>query len=214
MSHFIGLCFGDNWENYLEQYYEGLEVEAYVAYTKDEAIDEVKRNHADMYEQAVIQLNKSDITESNRKYFKSIVDKGLFISYEDAWKEAQDWGYQIDENENLLSTYNPDSRWDWYSVGGRWRSYLYLKELDDNGDRVKVDQATFGEIDWDYMIDNNVIPFCFVTEDGEWVEKGEMGWWGVVSNETPRESWKETFKRYINSIEDADCPVTAIDFHI
>lgn len=214
MSHFIGLCFGDCWEDNLEQYYEGLEVEAYVAYTKDEAIDEVKRNHASSYEQAVIQLNKSDITESNRKYFNSIVDKGLFMSYEDAWKEVQYWGYQIDENENLLSTYNPDSRWDWYSIGGRWHSYLHLKELDDNGDRIRVDQATFGEIDWDYMIDNKVIPFCFVTEYGEWVENGKMGWWGMVSNETPSESWKETFKRYINSIKDTDCLVTAIDFHI
>ena len=44
MSHFVGLCFGDYWESNLEQYYEGLEVEAYVAYTKDEAIDKVKKN--------------------------------------------------------------------------------------------------------------------------------------------------------------------------
>ena len=64
------------------------------------------------------------------------------------------------------------------------------------------------------MINSGTIPFCFVTEDGDWVEKGEMGWWGCVSNETPNESWKETFKRYINSIEDNDCLVTAIDFHI
>lgn len=113
-----------------------------------------------------------------------------------------------------MSTYNPNSRWDWYSIGGRWHSYLYLKELDDNSDPIRVNQATFAEIDWDYMIDNNIIPFCFITKDGEWVEKGEMGWWGMVSNETPSESWKETFKRYINSIEDTNCLVTAVDFHI
>lgn len=214
MSHFIGLCFGDCWESNLDPYDEGLEVEPYVAYTKDEAIDEVKRRHAQSYERALEVLKKKDLNSESYEYFQKILDKGLFISYEDAWKVAQEWGYEIDEEENLLSTYNPNSKWDWYSMGGRWQSYLYLKELDENGDAVRVDQATFGEIDWDYMIENDTIPFCFVTADGEWVEKGEMGWWGIVSNETPNESWKETFKRYINSIEDADCLVTAIDFHI
>ena len=28
MSHFVGLCFGDNWENNLDPYCEDLEVEA------------------------------------------------------------------------------------------------------------------------------------------------------------------------------------------
>ena len=48
MSHFIGLCFGDNWENDLEQYYEGLEVEAYIRYTKEEAIDTVTKELYDI----------------------------------------------------------------------------------------------------------------------------------------------------------------------
>ena len=214
MSHFIGLCFGEYWESNLDPYDEGLEVEPYVAYTKEEAIDEVKQRYASDYEWAIKALENTSTTEQQRKHAESIIERGLFISYEDAWKVVQEWGYEIDEEENLLSRYNPDSRWDWYSIGGRWHSYLHLKELDDNGDRIRVDQANFAEIDWDYMIDNDVIPFCFVTEEGEWVEKGEMGWWGMVSNETPNESWKETFKRYINSIEDTDCLVTAIDFHI
>src|SRR5262245_57979732 len=27
-----------------------------------------------------------------------------------------------------LSTYNPDSKWDWWSVGGRWRGYFTAVE--------------------------------------------------------------------------------------
>lgn len=42
MSHFIGLVFGSNVETLLEPYDENMEVEQYVRYTKDEAIDEVK----------------------------------------------------------------------------------------------------------------------------------------------------------------------------
>jgi len=36
----------------------------------------------------------------------------------------------------------------------------------------------------------NSIPFALVLPDGEWAEKGEMGWWGMVSNEKKRTDWE------------------------
>ena len=209
MSHFVGLCFGDNWEDNLDQYYEGLEVEHYVAYTKDEAIDEVKKAHANSYEYAVKALQQTDLNSKMIEHYQSIVDKGLFISYEDAWEEAKDWGYEIDENENLLSTYNPDSKWDWYSVGGRWGGFLHYKDADPGFEETNI--AYIHELDIDYLLEHT--PFCFVTEDGEWVEKGEMGWWCSVSNEKSEETWKQQFTDYVKSL-DANCLVTAVDFHI
>ena len=38
MSHFVGLCFGENWENDIEKFDESLQVEGYIAYTKEDAI--------------------------------------------------------------------------------------------------------------------------------------------------------------------------------
>lgn len=213
MSHFVGLCFGDYWESNLDAYDEGLEVEEYVVYTKDEAIDIVKQNHAKAYESAIEYLSKSDITKSNKEYYQSIIDKGLFISYEDAWKKVLDWGYKLDDEENLLSTYNPDSKWDWYSIGGRWSGFLCTKEKDDEGNPIRVNQAQFKDIDWDYMFENHIIPFNYVTEEGEWCEKGEMGWWGITTNEMEQDDWDDNFKRYLKLVED-DCLVTVIDFHI
>ena len=52
MSHFIGLCFGYCWKENLEKYDENIRVEPYVEYTKEEAIDEVKLDHAHNYEKA------------------------------------------------------------------------------------------------------------------------------------------------------------------
>ena len=213
MSHFVGLCFGEYWESNLDAYDEGLEVEEYVVHTKDEAIDIVKQNHAKAYESAVEYLSKSDITEASKKYYESIVDKGLFISYEDAWKKVLDWGYKLDDDENLLSTYNPNSKWDWYSIGGRWSGFLCTKEKDDEGNPIRVNQAQFKDIDWDYMLENRIIPFNYVTEDGEWCEKGEMGWWGITTNEMGKDAWSDNFKSYLKLVED-NCLVTVIDFHI
>lgn len=117
MSHFVGLVFGSNVETLLEPYDENMEVEQYVRYTKDEAIDEVKTRHADNYEYAIKLADKykNPTTEWEKEQLEranKIIEKGLFISYEDAWEEAKNWGYEIDDEENLMSTYNPDSKWD------------------------------------------------------------------------------------------------------
>ena len=209
MSHFVGLCFGVNWESNLDRYDENMEVEPYIRYTKDEAIDEVKRRHAQSYENALEALKKKDLDSESYEYFQKIIDKGLFISYEDAWEEAKKWGYEIDSDENLLSTYNPDSKWDWYSVGGRWDGFLHYKDVDPGFE--ETNEAYIHELDMDYLLEH--IPFCFVTEDGEWVEKGEMGWWCSVSNEKSEETWKQQFTDYVKSL-DANCLVTVVDFHI
>lgn len=209
MSHFVGLCFGDNWEDNLDRYYEGLEVDPYLEYTKEEAIDEVKSKRALNYESAIRALRREDLTDKQKEYYQSIIDKGLFISYEDALKEIEDWGYEIDENENLMSTYNPESKWDWYSVGGRWNGFLHYKGAEPGF--AETNEAYIHELDMDYLLEH--VPFCFVTEDGEWREKGEMGWWGSVSNEKPEDSWKQQFVDYVKSL-DADCLVTVVDFHI
>ena len=36
----------------------------------------------------------------------------------------------ITADGGVLSTYNPNSKWDWYSVGGRWQGMLILKKGD------------------------------------------------------------------------------------
>lgn len=213
MSHFIGLCFGDYWENDLEQYYEGLEVEAYIRYTKEEAIEKAKEYHTSDYEYAVKQIESDTITPENLERYTKVVAAGCSLTDEEAWKQAQNWGYQIDDKENLLTTYNPDSKWDWYSIGGRWSGFLPLKEKDEDGNPLKSNEAYFHEIDWEYLLEYKYPPFCFVTEDGEWIEKGEMGWWGVTFNEQPEDDWNTQFKKYLDTV-DSDCLVTVIDFHI
>lgn len=49
--------------------------------------------------------------------------------------------------------------------------------------------------------------------DGEWKERGEMGWWGCVSNEKDTDDWQEEFNKYIASIPD-DTLISIYDCHI
>jgi hypothetical protein len=214
MSHFIGLCFGNYWEDNLEKYNENIRVEPYIEYTKEEAIDEVKLNHAHNYEKALEILSDPEISSEIRLRSEKIIESGLFISWEDAWKEAKEWGYVVDEeNECLLSTYNPDSKWDWYIIGGRWDGYLPLIDPDSEGNKVFVNTAMSSDIDWDYVFKNDLVPFCYVTEEGEWCECAKMGYWAITTDEKDPNDWTNEFKTYVKSL-DADCLVTAVDFHI
>lgn len=216
MSHFIGLCFGDWWESNIDAYDENLRLDVgTIAYTKEEAIKEVIHHHKLNYEAALLNLEKESSDESRKKYFQEIVDKGPVLTYEQAWEDVKTWGYDIDENENLITYYNPDSKWDWYCIGGRWDGFLYLKETDSEGNRVGVNSAYMDEIDWDYMFEQNKYPFCYVTEEGDWIERGNMGWWGCVSNEKDLDIWESEFKNYVKSLNPEDnLLVTVVDFHI
>ena len=86
-----------------------------------------------------------------------------------------------------------------------------LHYKDEELDFAETNEAYIHELDMDYLLEHT--PFCFVTEDGEWREKGEMGWWGSVSNEKPEDSWKQQFVDYVKSL-DENCLVTVVDFHI
>lgn len=96
MSHFVGFVFGSNVDELLEPYDENMVVDAYVRYTKDEAVDEVKRRHADNYEYTLKVLDKyqdpkSDWEKEQVERANKIIEGGIGISYEDAWEEAKKW---------------------------------------------------------------------------------------------------------------------------
>lgn len=216
MSHFIGLVFGSNIEELLEPYNEDLEVEPYVKFTKDEAVNEVRERRIQQYEYALSEKPKYENSEPDNEHWKAIqrvIEEGIYISYEDAWEVAKRWGYEIDDEENLLSTYNTDAKWDWYCEGGRWDGFLPVVNKDENDEPMYEDFAYKFEVDWNTFFAEDKVPFCFVTEDGEWHEAASMGWWGMTTNDKEGEDWKREFVEYLNSVPE-DIKITVIDFHI
>lgn len=216
MSHFVGICFGEYWESDLERYAEDLKVDPYILYTKEEAIKEVQDTHNLRYDTAQKRIKDYKGDDEYKQILLDILAKGPTLTPEDAWEVVKEWGYKIDEDDNVLSTYNPDAKWDWYTIGGGWSNYLYLKECNEEGERLTADYAYFDEVDWDYMIKMNRIPFCFVDWDGDWHEKGEMGWFAMTKNEKDEDSWVDEFEAYIETLKNINFQgeVTVIDFHI
>jgi hypothetical protein len=91
------------------------------------------------------------------------------------------------------STYNPNSKWDWYAVGGRWDGSLHK-----DGKNIFPTRE---------LLQN---PFAILTPDGKWHEKGKMGWFASVSDE--KDNWDEIAKGILDKY--ADNYAAVVDCHI
>lgn len=87
--------------------------------------------------------HKYETNKDHIDYLKNEFPKKL------TWSDEQCYGYMkqyfedemVASNGDLLSTYNPNSKWDWYVIGGRWDKCL--KTLSGE----EVNEAYVNEID-------------------------------------------------------------------
>lgn len=216
MSHFTVFVFtkedGKDVGELLAGYDESIVYAPYIKYTKQQAIAEVRKEIEDYkntrYAEYLMNPEAYEAAHDNEahiKYLKEEFPKKLNWTDEQCYQDKARWYEEdmIDENGNIYSTYNPNSKWDWYTIGGRWTGGLVTKEgRETNSDYVS-------EIDWD----KTDIPFAFITPNGIWHERGEMGWWAIVTNEKEQISWEEEFKKAVEKLGD-NVLVTLVDCHI
>lgn len=131
-------------------------------------------------------------------------------------------------------------RWNNWLITDDWQEVNKCKvkdlnldnmRINDMGDRAKywVKETEIAKRDgrepwfWDYEGiptieeyikggDCLVAPYAFLHE-GEWVGKGEMGWWGLSDDEYSDEEWAKKFQEFIKSL-DPESEVTIVDCHI
>ena len=177
--------------------------------------------------------NKKSFGRFFKKCFPDLFDRfdEMYAEHGDSWN-GNTWHKNDEGVWCRYSTYNPDSKWDWYSVGGRWDKAIktksgefvnecLAKEIDltpypsecyedDTDWQGNPFKRLKDEYDWHYT--NDDMPFCVVI-DGEWYERGQMGWWACVSNEKDKDVWNEEVAKMLAEIP-ADSEVYNVDFHI
>lgn len=288
MSHFAVAVFteqnGATVDELLAPYYEGIEYEPYIYLTKEEAIAKVRKDIEDYkngtYAKYLLDPQKYEEEHKGKEqhinYLKNEFPKRLTWTDEECYQyEARYYEEDmIDEEGNLLSTYNPKSKWDWYSVGGRFPGRLKSKNgkhgegsAFNANPRVdgEFDSARVGDIDfsmdmdeynkairyWEVVVEKQPLKegenerdfinwykdgyyeeyyrdketyakicascgtYAVVTPDGEWHQKGDMGWWGM-SSETGDESldWDLHYKERFIDTANPDWTLTIVDCHI
>ena len=123
-------------------------------------------------------------------------DESIHQAYMKAWKDDK----KFDEEGNQLSTYNPQSKWDWYSLGGRWGGTLKLKE---HASVIKESDLTwtndFEPIEEGYTDFAQVKDIDFTPDEGKrrWAER----FWeiNVEGQELLESEDKDEYRTFYNS---------------
>ena len=220
---------------------ESIQVEPYIYMTKAQIIEENKE-WAERIKKNVEEGRSSADDPYCAKFLKAKTDEDFYNcephEVDDLW----------DAEGNLLSTYNPKSRWDWWCVGGRFsekediqklKEYkvklhkddgledsqlklLYPKQY-DHYDRMIKDEPGASMYSSEYI--KKIYPtfsdymrgadlYSILTPDGEWLEAGKMGWWGIsAAEDEDKINWDKNFVKLIDSFDD-DYYITVVDCHI
>lgn len=138
MSHFSVAVFTDDStsvEDLLDRYDENLIVDRYMCYTKKELIqqgkqeiDRLKRMYKEYRKDKRKYRNKYNENIKHLRFIKKVPSM-LKWSDERIYKFATRFYSEdeLDKEGNAYSTYNPDSKWDWYEIGRKMEKYAYSK---------------------------------------------------------------------------------------
>jgi hypothetical protein len=233
MSHSTVLVIGPKTEDELEKalapFDENTEVDPYVSDTRESLIAKERERHvyaAERLEQFLADPAKYGV--ANPAHIRWIVrdaPQRAELSDDELWKQHVQPTYapDLDDQDRIWSTYNPKSRWDWYAIGGRWHRNLHLKDgvevsahvgspswgnPDPNGDGGVNFVDRTSELD----LDRTTPTFAVLTPDGEWHERGRMGWFGLVADEQEPDTWAPEWRALVES--HADQPAFLVDVHI
>lgn len=124
------------------------------------------------------------------------------------------------------NTNDGNAKWDWWCQGGRYRGRLKLRTPepdaplysgwqygeDKDYEKLKAEGYCDQALAKDVSNLDEITTFA-VVKDGEWYERGEMGWWCHVSNEKNSDDWDAEVKALLKDLP-ADTLLTVVDCHI
>jgi hypothetical protein len=210
MSHFTCMVIGENPEEQLRPFYENLETPRYVKYTKEQLIEKGKKD-IERYKNG---LYAEFLKDKEAYSIGCNVNHLNYISNEFpnhlTWSDDEIYADEIKNYEpneigsegEVYSDSNPNSKWDWYSLGGRWSGSIELNNSKKVDSAIKKNISNLNDI------------VCFsIIKDGKFYEIGRMGLWGFVSDEKDESEWENEFKKLISDLPD-DTLISIYDLHI
>jgi hypothetical protein len=177
---------------------ENTKVEPYVCFSIEQAKAEIERDIR-RFEQIIHTKEAGFDLDKCR----DIVTAMRTSTPEQRYREYVQHHEQFNTQGEPLSTYNPDSKWDWWVIGGRWDGWI--NGMTTSHTAVSDNLASTAQV-----IERGIIPHAIITPDGHWHARGQMGWWAIQL--TDNEGWvdhvREILARY------PDDHLVIVDAHI
>lgn len=162
--------------NVMEPYFEHSDAAPYVCYSlKQAALDIAQSIHR--LEQIISRQESYYDIEKCRQQLTTLRE----MTPQEKYAEYLKYHDRFNESGEPISTYNPDSKWDWYVIGGRWDGWI-------NDQKATHESLAANTALTEVAIARNKIPHAIITPDGQWHEHGRMGWWAILITEN--EDWE------------------------
>lgn len=171
-------------ERQMAPYDESLEIEPYVSYSPEKAEADLSRDRSRL-ERIIERQDATFDLDKCRQHLETL----RAATPEERYREYLASHERFSDEGEPESTYNPDSKWDWYVIGGRWDGWLFDRET--TGEAVGDNMTTTED-----ALARDKLTHAVITPDGEWHEHGQMGWFGVMLTEN--ESWEPDQKSLLS----------------
>lgn len=167
MSHYTCLVIGEGVEAQLDPFSENDSVEPYKAYWDSADVERWERILQETHRERKTDDGKDETIElpPEQVLAKEYTLEDMVRVYT-ARYEPEDPPEIDDGGIFEMSTYNPQSKWDWWEIGGRWTGFFKLREdrptngklgrpgTFDNKPKHDADQARKGDVAIEWMRNN------------------------------------------------------------
>lgn len=193
----------------LARYDENREVQPYISKTKEQQIADERQRHADAaenlrkYRSGEPPYDRPILNPRHLEWIWTEAPALAKLNDEELWDHLLKLGYEErDKNGAIWSTYNPDSKWDWWVIGGRWEDTYRNRQSEtvanllenfyntrdglQSGEEMNPHKgeplAHGGDLPWYF-------PHNLLTSDGAWHEIGATGWFGFRDDSMSELEW-------------------------
>ena len=192
----------------MEPYDENTEAKPHVCYSVEQAAAEIDRSIRRL--EQVIQ--RGDLAYDLDKC-STAIEELRRTTPEQKYQQYVASHEDFNDEGEPISTYNTESKWDWYRIGGRWDGWITGNEQTSDGgfnfgpghETVENNVATTEQ-----ALKRAIIPHAIITPDGEWHERGQMGWFAILITEN--DDWEAQAREILLSY--AAHHLVILDAHI
>ena len=148
---FTVMVVGDNPEELMKNYDEGLKVEPYKVYEYSKA-DKMRESSISVLEEIISNPKKFNMNDYQIDFLKERINNIKKMSSFDYYSNLVK-GLKIDEEGNAWSTQNPNGKWQTYKLGDNFSMPLILKD-----EKKESRQALMKDINWakTHMVDTKL----------------------------------------------------------
>lgn len=212
MTHYVCIAVIDpgrdpeqETDDLLAPFDENLAVDPYVEETREDYIAFCRK------EDRRIANDPSDRSEAHKARMRLLLSDDAFLK-----THAELDGLDLNDNGDVVTTYNPNSKWDWYCTGGRFQKVYeplqgskagHIADLMEQ--RRLVHDRVGGTPTW-------CNPHAVVHRDRdgnpEWLEYGNHGWFGTIDTAMTFDAWRRLLTTTLRRHLSASCMF--LDMHI